>query len=366
MKRAFITGITGQDGFYLSRLLLSKGYDVQGIVRRTSSMSRRRIDLLKDEHPEWTNRITMQYGDVTDAAGLIRIIMELEPDEIYNLAAQSHVRISFDKPGYTQAANAVGTLNVLEAVRLLNQRKLVKFYQASTSEMFGGLHGTAPQSELTPFHPRSPYATAKVAAFHHTVNYREAYGLFACNGILFNHESPLRGENFVTRKITLAAARIKEGLESTITLGNLDAERDWGFAGDFVEAMWLMLQQDKPDDFVIATGESHTVRDFLSEAFDRVGLNYEQFLRTDPAYFRPTEVECLCGDYTRAQERLGWRPKTTFSELVQLMLDHDCRQAQLERHYLTASHFVGGLQGLSDQNGTGQEAAKEFEKLPVV
>ncbi len=333
MKRAFVTGITGQDGYYLTRLLLEKGYDVHGIVRRTSSMNRRRIDQLKEEMPESADRITMQYGDVTDAAALIRVVMELEPDEIYNLAAQSHVRVSFDKPGYTQAANAEGCLNLLEAMRLLNQRKPVRFYQASTSEMFGGLPGTVPQSENTRFHPRSPYATAKVAAFHHTVNYREAYGLFACNGILFNHESPLRGENFVTRKITLAAARIKEGMQTDISLGNLDAERDWGYAADYVEAMWMMLQHHEPDDFVIATGESHSVRDFLREAFDRVGLNGEDYVRIDPKYLRPTEVLHLCGDPGKAREVLGWTPKTSFTELVQLMVDHDCELARRERLY---------------------------------
>lgn len=333
LKTAFITGITGQDGYYLSKLLLEKGYDVHGTVRRTSAMNRRRIDQLKDERPEYAGRITMHYGDVTDAAGLIRLIMELEPDEIYNLAAQSHVRVSFDKPAYTQSVNAQGTLNVLEAVRLLNQRKSVRFYQASTSEMFGGLPETAPQSETTPLHPRSPYATAKVAAFHHTMNYREAYDLFACNGILFNHESPMRGENFVTRKITLAAARIQEGLQSEISLGNIKAQRDWGYAADYVEAMWLMLQHDKPDDFVIATGESHTVEEFLSEAFGRVGLDFHKYLRIDPSYFRPTEVEVLCGDPRKAREVLGWSPKTSFAELVQLMVDHDLELAQRERLY---------------------------------
>jgi GDPmannose 4,6-dehydratase len=342
MKRAFITGITGQDGYYLTRLLLRKGYDVQGIVRRTSTMTRRRIDQLKDELPEDAGRVTMQYGDVTDAAGLIRIVMELEPDEIYNLAAQSHVRVSFDKPAYTQSANADGCLNLLEAVRLLNQRKPVRYYQASTSEMYGGLPETVPQNEETRFHPRSPYATAKVAAFHHTVNYREAYGLFACNGILFNHESPLRGENFVTRKITLAAARIKEGLQSEIALGNLDAQRDWGYAADYVEAMWMMLQHAEPDDFVIATGESHTVREFLQEAFGRLSLDYEQYVRIDPKYFRPTEVEQLCGDPGKAKRVLGWEPRTSFSQLVQLMVDHDCELARRERLYHEIDRELAG------------------------
>ena len=333
MPVAFITGITGQDGYYLARLLLEKGYEVHGTVRRTSAMNRRRIDQLKEERPEFAERITMHYSDVTDAAGIIRLIMEREPDEIYNLAAQSHVRVSFDKPAYTQSVNAAGALNVLEAVRLLNQKKPVRFYQASTSEMFGGLPETAPQTETTPLHPRSPYATAKVAAFHHTMNYREAYDLFACNGILFNHESPMRGESFVTRKITLAASRISEGLQSQLSLGNINAKRDWGYAGDYVEAMWLMLQHEEPDDFVIATGESRTVEEFLSEAFGHVDLDFKEYVRIDPYYFRPTEVEVLCGNPAKARDVLGWTPRTTLSELVRLMMDHDLELARRERLY---------------------------------
>ncbi|MCA9025589.1 MAG: GDP-mannose 4,6-dehydratase [Planctomycetaceae bacterium] len=330
-KRAFITGITGQDGYYLTRLLLEQGYDVHGLVRRTSSMPRRRIDQLREEMPDYAERITLYYGDVTDASGVIRIVMEQEPDEVYNLAAQSHVRVSFDNPAYTQAVNADGCLHLLEAVRLLNQRKPVKFYQASTSEMYGGIPGTAPQSETTPFHPRSPYASAKVAAFHHTVNYREAYGIFACNGILFNHESPLRGENFVTRKITLAAARIRAGLQSQLALGNLDVMRDWGYAGDYVEAMWLMMQQDESDDFVIASGETHSIRELLDLAFGAVNLDWQDYVVIDKRYLRPTEVEFLRGDASKARRVLGWQPKTSFEELVQMMVDSDCQLAADER-----------------------------------
>jgi GDPmannose 4,6-dehydratase len=333
-KTAFITGITGQDGYYLTRLLLVKGYTVHGIVRRSSTLTRGRMDQLRQEMPDLAHAVHLHYGDLTDAAGIIERIMQTEPDEIYNLAAQSHVRVSFDKPAYTQQVNADGALNVLEGTRLLSTRKPVRVYQASTSEMFGGLPGSAPQSETTPFHPRSPYASAKVAAFHHTVNYREAYGLFACNGILFNHESPMRGENFVTRKITLAAARIKEGLQQDISLGNLDAERDWGFAGDYVEAMWLMLQHDTPEDFVIATGECHTVREFLDLSFQAVGLDYQQYVKIDPRFFRPTEVEVLRGDARKARRLLGWEPRTSFRELVTMMVKHDVKVARAERRHL--------------------------------
>jgi GDPmannose 4,6-dehydratase len=330
-KTALLTGITGQDGYYLTRLLLGKGYVVHGIVRRSSSMSRCRLDQLKEEVGEAAERLHLHYGDVADGAGVIERIMELAPDELYNLAAQSHVRVSFDKPIFTHQVNALGALHVLEGARLLNRSKPVRVYQASTSEMFGGLPGTAPQSETTPLHPRSPYACAKVAAFHHTVNYRESYGLFACNGILFNHESPQRGENFVTRKITLAAARIKCGLQERLALGNLDARRDWGYAGDFVEAMWRMLQRDTADDFVIATGETHTVREFIEAAFGRVGLDWQSYVDIDPRFFRPSEVEVLCGDATKARELLGWRPATTFRELVEMMVDHDLELARREQ-----------------------------------
>ena len=329
-KTALVTGITGQDGYYLSKLLLSKGYDVHGIVRRSSSMNRNRIDQLKEEVPEAKSRLTMHYGDLTDNASILHRVIELEPDEIYNLAAQSHVRVSFDKPMYTQQVNADGALNVLEAARFLNKRKTVRVYQASTSEMFGGLPGTVPQSESTPFHPRSPYACAKVAAFHHTVHYRESYDLFACNGILFNHESPMRGESFVTRKITLAATRIAEGLQSKLTLGNTASQRDWGFAGDYVEAMWLMLQQDTPDDFVIATGQMKSVEDFLEATFNTLGLKWQDYVETDPYYFRPTEVDQLCGDASKAKELLGWVPETSFEELVRIMVEHDQALAKRE------------------------------------
>ena len=331
MKTALVTGITGQDGYYLTRLLLQKGYAVHGIVRRTSAMNRRRIDQLKDELPELGRNLTMHYGDVTDATGVFRLVMELEPDEIYNLAAQSHVKISFENPAYTQSVNAEGALNVLEAARFLNKRKEIRVYQASTSEMFGGLPDTIPQSELTRFHPRSPYGCAKVAAYHFAINYREAYGLFTANGILFNHESPLRGENFVTRKITIGATRIREGLQTVLRMGNIHTQRDWGFAGDYVESMWLMLQQDEPDDYVIATGESHTVEEFLDEAFHAVDLEWQPYVQIDPYYFRPTEVEFLLGDASKARAQLGWTPKTTFPELVQTMIEHDLARAQQER-----------------------------------
>lgn len=331
-KTALITGITGQDGYYLSRLLLEKGYIVHGIVRRSSSMNRERTDQLKLEFPDWEEQLFLHYGDVTDAAGTIERIVQIQPDEIYNLSAQSHVRVSFDKPIFTHQVNAVGALHVLEGARLLNRTKPVRVYQASTSEMFGGIPGTAPQSEATPFHPRSPYACAKVAAFHHTVNYRESYGLFACNGILFNHESPMRGENFVTRKISRGAAWIKHGLQERLSLGNLDAKRDWGFAGDYVDAMWRMLQQENAEDFVIATGETHSVREFLDCAFERVGLDWKSYVDIDPRFLRPAEVEVLCGDASKARKRLNWQPETTFRELVDLMVDHDLRLADRRRH----------------------------------
>ena len=320
---ALVTGITGQDGYYLARLLLHRGYTVHGLVRRSSSMRRQRIDRLRHEHPDWADRLHLHYGDVTDAAGTVRHLVRLQPDEVYNLAAQSHVRVSFDKPVYTQQVNATGALNVLEGVRLLAEAKPVRFYQASTSEMFGGLPGTAPQSETTPLVPRSPYACGKVAAHHLTQNYREAYGLYACSGILFNHESPLRGEAFVTRKVTLAAARIKRGLADTLPLGNLEASRDWGFAGDYVEAMWLMMQQDQPDDFVIGTGRTHTIRELLDAAFGAVGLDWADYVTQDPRYYRPTEVEVLQADASKAQRVLGWTPQTTFEEMVAMMVASD-------------------------------------------
>lgn len=332
MPTALITGITGQDGYYLARLLLQKGYDVHGIVRRSSVMNRVRIDQLKSEVPDQAHRITMHYGDLTDNASILHRVLELEPDEIYNLGAQSHVRVSFDKPMYTQQVNADGALNVLEAARLLNRTKTVKVYQASTSEMFGGLPGTVPQSEKTPFHPRSPYGCAKVAAFHYTVHYRESRDLFATNGILFNHESPLRGESFVTRKITLAATRIAEGLQSELKLGNTKAQRDWGFAGDYVEAMWLMLQHETPDDFVIATGVMRSIEDFLDATFGMLDLDWHDYVTIDPYYFRPTEVHELRGDPTKAKEVLGWEAGTSLEELVRIMVEHDHELARREKY----------------------------------
>lgn len=329
-RRALITGITGQDGYYLTRLLLDKGYAVHGIVRRTSLMSRGRIDQLRDEVAEAENRLTLHYGDLTDAMGILRIVLETEPDEIYNLGAQSHVKVSFEKPAYTDSVNSAGALHVLEAARILDQRKSVRVYQASTSEMFGGLPGTAPQSETTPFHPRSPYGCAKVAAFHYTQNYRESYGLFAANGILFNHESPQRGENFVTRKVTIGATRIREGLQDLLRVGNIHAMRDWGYAGDYVEAMWLMLQHEVPEDFVIATGETHTVEELLEEAFRAVDLEWKEHVEIDEEYFRPAEVTQLLGDPSKARERLGWRAKTTFRDLIRLMIQHDWHAARKE------------------------------------
>jgi GDPmannose 4,6-dehydratase len=328
-RRALVTGITGQDGSYLSELLLSKGYEVHGIVRRSSTLTRSRLDAIS---PEWTAQLRprLHYGDLTDGASLTNLVLEIEPDEIYNLAAQSHVRVSFDNPLYTADVAGLGALRLLEAARLLNKHKPVRFYQASTSEMYGGDPETAPQSERTPFHPRSPYACAKAFAFHQVVNYREAYGMFACNGILFNHESPRRGESFVTRKITLAAARISAGLQQRLALGNLDARRDWGYAKDFVEAMWLMLQQDQPDDFVIATGEAHSVRDFLQLAFEQVGLDWRKHLDVDPRYLRPSEVQLLLGDASKARERLGWSARTTFTELVRIMVAADVELARAE------------------------------------
>ncbi|WP_406659828.1 GDP-mannose 4,6-dehydratase [Methanolobus sp. ZRKC3] len=341
-KTALITGITGQDGAYLAEFLLDKGYIVHGIKRRSSSFNTSRIDhLYKDPHERNVN-FFMHYGDLTDSTNLIRIIQETQPDEIYNLAAQSHVQVSFDTPEYTANSDALGTLRLLEAMRILGMEKKTKFYQASTSELYGKVQ-EIPQKETTPFYPRSPYAAAKLYAYWITINYREAYGMFACNGILFNHESPMRGETFVTRKITMAVANIKKGLQDKLYLGNIDAKRDWGFAGDYVEAMWLMLQQDEPDDFVIATGETHSVREFVELAFGEVGINIEwkgegvdevgldaetgeTLIEIDPRYYRPTEVELLLGDPTKAKEKLGWVPKVEFGNLVSIMVDEDLRK----------------------------------------
>lgn len=329
-KTALITGITGQDGSYLAELLLQKGYEVHGLIRRASSFNTSRIDHLYCDHHESDNRLTLHYADLTDSNCLTNLVLETEPDEIYNLGAQSHVRVSFDQPVYTVDVVALGTLRLLEAARQLNRRKEVRMYQASSSEMFGKVH-EVPQSEKTPFHPRSPYACGKVYSHYQMLNYREAYDLFACSGILFNHESPRRGETFVTRKITRAATRIRESLQSELYLGNLDAKRDWGFAGDYVEAMWLMLQQDEPDDYVVATGETHSVREFVELSFKRVGLPWQQFVKIDPRYFRPAEVDLLLGDATKAREQLGWTPKTSFEQLVEMMVDSDWEESRRER-----------------------------------
>lgn len=331
MKRALITGVTGQDGAYLTRLLLSKGYEVHGLIRRSSSFNTQRIDDLYQDPHQPGARLFLHYGDLTDGTGLRRVLEKVRPDEIYNLGAQSHVRVSFDQPEYTADVVALGTLRLLEAVRdyCWHTGRKVRFYQAGSSEMFGA--APAPQNERTPFCPRSPYAVSKVAAHWYAVNYREAYGLFIANGILFNHESPLRGETFVTRKITRAVGRIAQGLQNKLYLGNLDARRDWGFAGDYVEAMWLMLQQESPDDYVIATGESHTVREFLEEAFRLVGLDWRRYVEQDARYFRPTEVEHLEGDAAKARAKLGWRPKVGFRELARMMVEHDLELARRER-----------------------------------
>ncbi|MGZ0169342.1 MAG: GDP-mannose 4,6-dehydratase [Planctomycetales bacterium] len=328
MKTAFITGITGQDGSYLAELLLSKGYEVHGLIRRASTFNTGRLEHIYQDLQNPDPQLILHYGDLTDGSRLTGLVHEIEPDEIYNLGAQSHVRVSFDEPLHTVDTDALGTLRLLEAVRQLNRRKQVRFYQASSSEMYGKVHET-PQRETTPFHPRSPYACAKVYSYYQIQNYREAYDLFACNGILFNHESPRRGETFVTRKITRAATRIREGLQDKLYLGNLDAKRDWGYAKDYVEAMWLMLQQDEPEDFVIATGETHSVQEFLELAFKEVGLPWQKYVEIDPRYLRPSEVDLLLGDATKAREKLGWIPKTSFTELVRLMVTSDRQAIQL-------------------------------------
>ena len=328
-KKALITGITGQDGSYLAELLLEKNYEVHGIVRRCSTFNTDRIDhIYKDPH-ESDNQLFLHYGDLTDGQNLTNLVLDVGPDEIYNLGAQSHVRVSFDSPAYTLQVVGAGALNVLEAARQLNKEKQVRVYQASSSEMYGDVMET-PQSETTPFQPQSPYACAKVYAFHQTVNYRHAYDLFATNGILFNHESPRRGETFVTRKITRAATRIKFGTQEKLFLGNLDAKRDWGYAKDYVEGMWMMLQHDEPDDFVLATEKTHTIRDFLDYCFEHLDLDWSKYVEIDPRYFRPTEVNLLLGDATKAREQLGWEAKTTCRELAQIMVDHDIDLARAE------------------------------------
>jgi GDPmannose 4,6-dehydratase len=327
MKKALVTGITAQDGSYLVELLLKKDYEVWGVLRRSSSFHTSRIDhLYKDPHEK--PRLRLVYGDLTDGGNLSTIVNDIKPDEVYNLGAQSHVRVSFDTPIYTVNTDGLGTLRLLEAIRRME--KPAKFYQASSSEMYGKAVET-PQTEKTPFYPRSPYGCAKVYSFWQTVNYREAYGLFACNGILFNHESPRRGETFVTRKITRAATRIKLGLQDKLYLGNLDAKRDWGFAGDYVETMWLMLQHDKCDDYVIATGENHSVREFLDEVFGYLDLDWQKYVEIDPRYLRPSEVDCLLGDASKAKQVLGWEPKVTFKELSRMMTDADMEIAKREK-----------------------------------
>ncbi len=327
-KTALITGITGQDGSYLAEFLLHKGYEVWGLIRRSSSFNTGRVDHLYEDPHNTDAKLRLAYGDLTDGSSLRRVLKKVQPDEVYNLGAQSHVRVSFDQPEYTVDVGALGTIRLLEAVRELD--KEVKFYQASSSEMYGKV-AQVPQNENTPFHPRSPYGCAKLYAYWQTVNYREAYGLFACNGILFNHESPRRGETFVTRKITRAATRIKAGLQGELFLGNQDAKRDWGFAGDYVEAMWLMLQQDHPDDYVVATGEAHSVREFVEVVFGHLGLDPAQHVRTDPRYYRPSEVDVLRGDARKAKQILGWAPAVTFRDLAIMMTEADMELAEQGR-----------------------------------
>ncbi|EJF11084.1 GDP-mannose 4,6-dehydratase [Pontibacter sp. BAB1700] len=365
MKTALITGVTGQDGAYLAELLLSKGYKVHGVKRRSSMFNTERIDHLYQDPHEKNINFKLHYGDLTDSTNLIRIIQETQPDEIYNLAAMSHVKVSFDTPEYTANADGLGTLRILEAIRILGLTKKTKVYQASTSELYG-LVQAVPQTETTPFYPRSPYAVAKLYAYWITVNYREAYGMFACNGILFNHESPLRGETFVTRKITRAAARIALGLQDGLYLGNLDAKRDWGHAKDYVEAMWRILQQDEPEDFVIATGVTTTVRDFVKMSFAEVGIEIEfkgegvdekgyvaacnnpeyqieigkEVVCVDPNYFRPTEVELLIGDATKSKEKLGWTPKYDLPALVKDMMQNDIELFKRDTYLMEGGHRV--------------------------
>jgi len=365
MKKALITGITGQDGAYLSELLLKKGYEVHGIKRRSSLFNTDRIDHLYQDPHEKDLKFVLHYGDLTDSGNIIRIIQEIQPDEIYNLGAMSHVKVSFDSPEYTANVDGLGTLRILEAVRLLGLVDKTRVYQASTSELYG-LVQEVPQSEKTPFYPRSPYAAAKLYGYWITVNYREAYNMYACNGILFNHESPIRGETFVTRKITRATARIALGMQDTVYLGNLDAKRDWGHARDYVEAMWLMLQQDKPEDFVIATGETTTVRDFVKMSFQELGIELEfkgegvnetaevvkcsnpdyqlepgtVVVKVDPSYYRPTEVELLIGDPTKAKEKLGWKPKYDLEALVKDMISADMELFKRDKFLLKGGHKV--------------------------
>ena len=347
-KRALITGITGQDGAYLSEFLLRKGYEVHGLMRRASLFNTDRIDHLYHDPHEAGAKLALHYGDLADGTALRRVLEAVEPDEIYNLGAQSHVKVSFEVPEYTADVVALGTLRLLEAVRdhALKRGRAPRYYQAGSSEMFGA--SPPPQSERTPFYPRSPYAASKVAAHWYAVNYREAYGLFVCNGILFNHESPRRGETFVTRKVTRAVGRIKEGLQDKLYLGNLEARRDWGFAGDYVEAMWLMLQQEVADDYVVATGEAHSVRELCEASFAEVGLDWRRHVEVDPRYLRPTEVDALEGDAAKARQQLGWRPRVSFRTLVRMMVEHDCDLARRERT-LKSAGFVEPERGAAMQ-----------------
>ncbi len=341
-KRALVTGITGQDGSYLAELLLGKGYDVHGMIRRASTFTTDRIDHIYHDPHVSGPRLRLHYADLTDGNSMAGLVRTIKPNEVYNLGAQSHVRVSFDQPVYTADATGVGTIKLLEAVRHCEEETgdRIRYYQASTSEMFGGLPETAPQSESTPFHPRSPYGAAKLYAHSITINYRESYNMHASCGILFNHESPRRGETFVTRKISRAVGRIKHGLQEKLYLGNLDAKRDWGFAGDYVEQMWLMLQQDTPDDYVVATGETHTVREFCERAFSRVGLDYNEYVEIDPHYYRPAEVDLLLGDPTKAKTQLGWEPKVSFEGLVDMMVDSDLDLAAREKTLSDAGHVI--------------------------
>jgi GDPmannose 4,6-dehydratase len=338
MKKALITGITGQDGSYLAELLLNKGYAVHGLIRRASTFNTERIDHLYKDFHDRAARIHLYYGDLSVSGQLTDLLHDIQPDEIYHLGAQSHVRVSFDMPEYTGDVTGLGTLRLLEAIRKTGIK--TKFYQASSSEMFGA--APPPQNELTPFQPQSPYAAAKVYAYYVVRNYRDAYKLFACNGILFNHESPRRGETFVTRKVTRAATRIKLGLQDKLYLGNLDAKRDWGFAGDYVEAMWLMLQQEKPDDLVIATGETHSVKEFVEKVFRKLNLDYQKHVIIDPKYFRPTEVDVLLGDSSKAKNILGWKPRVGFDQLIDMMIEADMEQAGKEKTLFEAGYTSTG------------------------
>ena len=334
-KTALVSGITGQDGSFLAEVLLEKGYDVYGIIRRSSSFNTDRIDHLYQDPHEKGTRLRLIYGDLNDSSSLNTILRQVQPDEIYNLGAQSHVRVSFDIPEYTAEVTGLGTVRLLEAIREIGMSP--KFYQASSSELYGKVFET-PQTETTPFYPRSPYACAKAYAYHITVNYRESYGMFACNGILFNHESERRGETFVSRKITRAATRIKVGLQDKLYMGNLDARRDWGYARDYVEAMWMIMNAEGADDYVVATGETHSVREFLEKTFGYLDLDWEKYVEIDPRYFRPAEVDLLLGDASKVREKLGWQPKVTFDDLVKLMTDHDLQLAQQEAEARELKH----------------------------